>query len=548
MSSFPYRLDKTKPMIKFNNMNSPSKIPLWFSLALYWLLTIGLLFASLETTNDHFGYPIDDTYIHMAIGKHFVNDGSWGVSQFGFSSSTSSPLWTFLISITYMLFGVNALSPFLLAFAAGNSILVLSHSILAKRLSSIHQTLFLLTATLLTPLAMLTLSGMEHLLHALFTILLLFHAATFLENPHDHKHKIVHLCILAALITITRYEGLFLVFSICILLLFQKRIFASLLTGTAGILPVLGYGIFSVSKGWFFLPNSILLKGNSPQLSPDGLSTFLERLFTNFLLAPHILILVAACIGIYIRAKQYDHSLEKEKFKVALLGMTATLHMQFASVGWFYRYDAYLILLTVLVLAGIAGPVLEKNHLPGRSGLVKNVTFLSLGILLAAPLAVRAVFAHGQYPTAVKNIHDQQYQMGIFLRKYYNGSVIAANDIGAINYLADVKTLDLYGLGNLEVLKAKRSDKYDAETVDALATQNKVEIVMIYDSWFPDNRPPAWIEAGKWQIMNNIACDDDTVTIYVTREIYLANAIANLQDFEKNLPDDILQYGLYTEK
>lgn len=535
-------------MIEFNTMSSPSKIPLWFSLALYWLLTIGLLFASLETTNGHFGYPIDDTYIHMAIGKHFANNGSWGVSQFGFSSSTSSPLWTFLISIAYMLFGINALPPFLLAFAAGNLIIIFSYSILTDLPNPFHQTLFLITAVILTPLAMLTLSGMEHLLHACLTILLLFYAAEFLRNSHESENKAARLSLLAGLATITRYEGLFLVFSICLLLLFQKRILPSLLIGMAGIFPIIAYGLFSISKGWFFLPNSILLKGNSPQFSADGLLTFLQRLFTNILLAPHILILMMACVGIFFWAKQHHHPMEREKFKVTLLAMTATLHMQFASVGWFYRYDAYLVLSAVLVLAGITGRLLPNLKPPQNGTLLKHAGLLSIGILLAMPLAIRAVLAHGQYPTAVKNIHDQQYQMGTFLREYYNGSVIAANDIGAVNYLADVKTLDLYGLGNLEVLEAKRSNRYDAEAVHALAAQNGVEIVIIYDSWFPDNRPSSWIEVGKWQIMNNIACDDDTVTFYVIKDEFKTDAVANLRDFGKNLPDDVLQSGLYTKQ
>lgn len=527
-------------------MTLSQKGTLWYSLITYWMLVIFLLLAALENTNGHFGYPIDDTYIHMAIGKHFATDGFWGVSQFGFSSSTSSPLWTFLISVTYMLFGVNALSPFLLAFAAGNLTLVFSHSILGKRLNSLHQTLFLITTVLLTPLAMQTLAGMEHVLHALLTILLLFNAAEFLRNYH--ANKIMRLCLLAGLITITRYEGLFLVFSICSILLLQKRILSSLLIGATGIFPIIAYGILSASKGWFFLPNSVLLKGNSPQLSPDGLFTFFERLFTNVLLAPHIFILILAVVWIYIRAKGSYPLLEKEKFTVTLLVMTAYLHMQFASVGWFYRYDAYLVLSGTLIAAVVSSPVLENFRLPDKRSLLRNVIMISSGILLAMPLTVRAGLAHGQYPTAVKNIHDQQYQMGLLLKKHYDGAVIAANDIGAINYLADVKMLDLYGLSNLEVIKAKRNGSYNAEAIHELATRNNAEIIVIYDSWFPDNRPPAWIEVGQWQITNNIACADDTVTFYVTQDKFKSDAIANLQDFGKNLPDDVRQYGLYTEQ
>ena len=97
----------------YMNNKTDSTFPLWFGLIVYWLLTYILLIAAMNNTHGHFGYPLDDTYIHMAIAKHFVNDGSWGVVQNVFSSSTSSPLWTLLIAITYKIFGVNDWTPFL---------------------------------------------------------------------------------------------------------------------------------------------------------------------------------------------------------------------------------------------------------------------------------------------------------------------------------------------------------------------------------------------------------------------------------------------------
>ncbi len=45
--------------------------------------------------------------------------------------------------------------------------------------------------------------------------------------------------------------------------------------------------------------------------------------------------------------------------------------------------------------------------------------------------------------------------MGLFLNEYYNEDCIAANDIGAINYLADVKCIDLKGLGSKDIAPFK---------------------------------------------------------------------------------------------
>lgn len=544
--------EMTSAMIKSNEtltmMNSKNKSALWFALILYWLLIAVLLIASLINTGGHFGYPIDDTYIHMAIGKHLVRDRFWGVSQFGFSSSTSSPLWTFLIALTYMLFGVNDYSPFLLALIAGAGLVIYTHSLLSTFLSPFRSSIFLAAIIILTPLAMLALSGMEHLLHALFTIILLFNAIELLETKNAGWQKAAWVAVMAGLTTITRYEGLFLVFSICMLLLVQKRWIQSMLIGAAGLLPISAYGFFSISKGWLFFPNSILLKGNTLRLSPEGLTDFFQHLTDNILLASHIFILISACVGIYFWIK-HRHSLsEKDKYLVILFTVTGYLHMQFASVGWFYRHDAYLVPSGLLVIAQIVGPVLENVRPTIQGNLFKNAVYLLIGIFLSMPLVIRAESAHAQYPIAVKNIHDQQYQMGLFMRKYYSGTVIAANDIGEINYLADVNTLDLYGLANLDVAKARQNETYDAGKVRDLALKNKVEIVVIYDSWFKENRPPEWIEIGQWQIANNVACADDLVTFYVTEAAFKSDAISNLQDFSTSLPADVQQFGAYTSR
>jgi len=529
-------------MNKTNNVSS-----LWFGLLLYWGLVLFLLGISIKINNGFFGYPIDDTYIHMAMGKHLIMDGYWGVSQFGFSSSTSYPLWTFLITVSYMVFGVNDYSPFLLALISGTLIIFYSHSILSTKLDAFRIKIYLSTIIIFTPLAMLTLSGMEHLLHALLTIILLFTAIEYLDNFQASRKSTLLIILISAVITITRYEGLFLIFSLCLILLLQRRFVQSILIGAAGLLPIIVYGFFSISKGWMFLPNSVLLKGNSLQLSLEGFLLFFQRLLTNILLAPHIFILLLASIGVFFWAKQRQITSNKEKYLTTLYVMTGYLHMQFASVGWFYRYDAYLVLTGILLIAWIAAQGLKTARSTEQGNLLKNSAFLLLGVLLIMPLTIRAAMSHSQYPTATKNIHDQQSQMALFITKYYGGSVIAANDIGAINYIADVKTLDLFGLASLDVAQAKRNGNYDADTIQELVLDNGVEIIVIYDAWFKDNRPSEWIEVGKWKIANNVVCADDTVTFYVPEESFKSKAVKSLQEFSFFLPNDVEQSGHYTD-
>src|SRR4030042_4674796 len=55
-------------------------------------------FLILGQTGGRFIYNLDDAYIHLAIAKHIVRDGIYGVTPFEFSSSSSSILWPLLLA------------------------------------------------------------------------------------------------------------------------------------------------------------------------------------------------------------------------------------------------------------------------------------------------------------------------------------------------------------------------------------------------------------------------------------------------------------------
>src|SRR6185369_6645437 len=106
------------------------RYPLWIALTIYWFSTFILLGQSLKKSGGHFGYPIDDTYIHMAIARHFANNGIWGISQNAFSSSTSSPLWTLLLAAAFKVAGVHEWIPFMICLLFGSAIVFTCHRLL----------------------------------------------------------------------------------------------------------------------------------------------------------------------------------------------------------------------------------------------------------------------------------------------------------------------------------------------------------------------------------------------------------------------------------
>jgi hypothetical protein len=518
--------------------------PLWVTLIIYCLLVFISLAASLIKTRWHFGYPLDDTYIHMAIGKHLAQDGYWGVSQYGFASSTSSPLWTFLIAITQKIFGTNDLIPFVLCLFAGIFVIYYCYCLLQKNLNPMELVFSLLFIVIITPLPILTLLGMEHILHSLFTICLLYSASTYLTiNDFDFR-QLSLILLLAGLVTIIRYEGLFLIFPIVLLFLAKRRFWTALCIGTAGLLPITIYGIFSVAQGWYFFPNSLLLKGKLLALTLPGMVSLLKHLVDNLVLAPHLLVLIAGCITIYLLGKKQRLFGEKEDHLFIIFTLMSFLHLDFASVGWFYRYEAYLVLTGGVIFIDIANQFIKKQ--PAIYLRTLNTSaLLVLGILFVIPLIQRSAQAFIDYPTAVNNIYEQQYQMGLFLREFYSGKTVAANDIGAINYLADIKTLDLFGLGTMDVAIARRNGLYTKDVINKLVSRGNVEIVIIYKRWFDGNIPLGWLEVGSWQISNNIVNGDDKVSFYVPNSALEKEAITNLKNFSIVLPSTVKQSGIY---
>jgi hypothetical protein len=522
------------------------QFPLWFTLTIYWLITFALLGNAIAQTHGHFGYPLDDTYIHMAIAKHLVVNGYWGVSQNGFSSSTSSPLWTMLLAIIYKLFGVNDWAPFILSFICGNLTIILCFFWLNKNSTPLRLTIFLLIIMLFIPLPIMAVTGMEHILHGFLTLWLIYHAAYMLSTKEVNSRQLIILLLLSSLITITRYEGLFLIIVISFLFVISKLYSIAILVGVAGFLPLTLYGLYSISQGWYFFPNSILLKGNIPVFSFEGIRSFLLQVPIKLVDAPHILLIIIACLMIYVLGKERKIIRHRERYLIVLFLMITILHMQFASIGWFYRYESYLILVGCVILADMVNLLLPSNQASINKNLNEYyIIGIILSIFLMLPLLLRIGHAIRDYPLAVNNIYEQQYQMGLFLEKYYEGKSVAANDIGAINYLSNIRVLDLYGLGSIDVAKSQRRGEFNINKVAELTKRHDVDIVIIYNSWFKGKIPAEWMEIGKWQIANNVVCGDDTVSFYAPSFSLEAEAITNLKSFSILLPSTVMQSGIY---
>jgi hypothetical protein len=490
----------------------------------------------------------------MAIAKNFVQYGVWGVTKYGFTSTTSSPLWTFLLAMTYFIFGINEMAPLILNILFGTLLLIISHLILRKYVpNQLIIFTILLTALFVTPLPTLTFIGMEHILHILLTLCLVYSYIATLSAITRHRGYIL-LMVFALLITMTRFEGIFLIFVICLIFIWQKQVLYSGILGIMGLLPIIVYGIWSVSMGWYFLPNSIILKGISPILNLKGIAEWISvinlisRIYTNI---PILILLIFSLLLLTYYIKK-GISNDNKKIIIAIFIGTTLLHMQFVRIEWFYRYNAYIIFFGILILSSTIIDLKPKACLQKISW--KNSKLYLVGLILIAiisfPFAKRAFTAIQLTPQATNNIYEQQYQMGRFLAKFYRGDAVAVNDIGAVSYMTNIQILDLWGLGNLELAKLKMNKGYNTEQIYNSAKKMGVTISIVYDEWFDycGGIPSQWIKIGQWKVSNNVVLGENTVSIYAVNAAATDQLISNLKSFKTDMPKDIIQSGKYMEQ
>lgn len=504
-------------------------IILILGLLIFYNITVVTSFAG------RFIYPLDDAYIHLSMAKNFAEFSVWGITQYEFSSTTSSPLFTFLLAILIKVFGNWEYIPLVANSIAGLFLIWISHNYL-KKFSNTTYAVFLSAIVLLMPLHLMIMTGMEHVFHTLIMILVLLAFKKYIE--HETPRGFSNLALLSILATGFRYESLFFIFFMCVYLFFIKReYFQSIALGLFAITPVLIYGWISVDHGSFFLPNSLILKGNTN----DGIIGFLTRVAGNAYRGISVLILILILlIQIFIKTKSQNLFVDKIKNNgipiVVFCGFA--VHLLFANFGWLIRYEAYLVVVILFTIAPFADEVFQKK-------IGNQILKFAMVILLLITFSIRFVPMLKHQPTASKNIFDQQIQLADFLHKYYRNAKVVANDIGAITYFNNIHLLDTYGLGSIEVAKLRKEDhgeftdnkKLQAYIYNTAKLQH-FEVALVFDEWV--KMPDYFAKVGTLTIQDNYMSGGTTVSFYSIKKENTEKLRNQLVEFSKETPKDVI--------
>lgn len=511
--------------------------PLPAALLLFWLILALLFVLSLRACEGRQVYALDDAYIHLELARNLTLHGSWGLEPGVFAGVSSSLFWPLLLAPAFLFPDYSHLAPLLLNIIFASLLLAFfDRGLRGAGASAPRRYMALLVLIFLAPLPSLVFSGMEHLLQALLALLLLNLVVEDLRREDERPLLIIRgvtLALCACLLTATRFEGLFLTLPLALLFLIRGRPWRALELAAASMLPLVVYGFGSHLQGALWLPNSIAVKGKGLDLSASGawldsVSTPLRAHLSHpqspfivhvLILIPLLLLLVplwgggrGAEAGAVVSPQA--ERLARGRLVALPLALALIAQLVFAGVGWFFRYETWLLVAALFVLLAWLPGARWRPAFSGRP--VGQGLILLLLILLGGSLLLRGVVAMGRIVPAMRNIYEQPVQASLFLQKHYPDRAAIVGDLGAASFLSGGVRLDLMGLSHADVAVARRVGTLDAAMVDSLAGALNAPVALLHERVFGGLLPTDWVKAGDWIVGHNVVLGGDTLSFYST--------------------------------
>jgi hypothetical protein len=473
-------------------------------LSVYLTATLAMIMAA----GWPLAYPLDDSYIHLAVARTLAISGVWGAQPTDPAAASSSPLWSLLLAGIHCAWPAAWIRtfvwmPLLLNLLAGVVVLGLWHRLLA---GVAWRWVCMLLLWFAVPLSAMSLIGMEHVLHVLLATALTVAGAHVIADDAEASPGWVLLTVLALLAVAVRYESLFIVVPLVVLCMLRHRLVAAAALGFGAVIPVLGFGALWIAQGGWLLPNPIMLKGlNRGEFSDTG-TGFLGRAASNFInnlgheCAP-MLVALTVMLAVLVATECWRCvSVWRWRILLGAIAAAATLlHLAFASIGWLYRYEAYLV-----ALSGLASILLFNALLTDRHRRLAFAGSLALFVALVSPRAVGALIG------TIEAVDDRRLEHLLpaeFIQRFYAGRTVVANDLGAAAYFGGARILDMAGLGNNEPVRLRRRPEgYDTLALRHWAEAEGAAIAILQVCWYEVYRrlPPEWTLVAVWRLPREV--------------------------------------------
>ena len=448
------------------------------------------------------GFPLDDAWIHLTYARNLAQHGEWAFRLGERSAGSTSPLWTVLLSIGFLLH----LAPYVWTFFLGwvvLSLLGIQAENIARRSIELYKPrlpwvgLFFVLAWHLTWSAV---SGMETLLHGFLVLVVL---GALLEG----SRRYLTLGLLAGLSIWVRPDGLTLLGPI----LFTAFLTESSWSARAQAISktLIGFGtlfflylLFNLALSGNPMPNTFYAKQAEYQMF--WLSKSLLERITAYLwpiLASPFIVLVPGMILWFIKII-HTKNWGAISGVIWLIGYIGIYFTRLPA----YQHGRYIIpALPILYLWGMLGLVGFVTS-PNAN---KRIVFL-WQVLTGVLCLVFGFIAARQNAYDVYLIESEMVVTAQWVEQNVPpDALLAVHDIGALGYHVENPILDLAGLITPEIVAFIRDEDRLAEYLDA----NSVDYLIVFMSEYPQltsQRTPLFV-AG---------LEDDPVGIENDMQVY----------------------------
>ena len=492
----------------------------------------GLVAYTMSVQDGVFTYALDDAAIHLTLARNLVHHGTFGIVPGTYQSASSSPIWEVLLGPLLLLTGDAEWTPLVLnVIAAGWALWTFSRLPLLQRLAAEGLGRVAVVALPLgLGLVPLALSGMEHTLHLAVTVQVL---ALLVDRLREEAVRAyVPMALLIAFGTLVRFETGFLAVAVAIVLVAvpvgepaRRRLGAAAMLVAAAVVPVAGFAIMNRAFGQYALPNSVVAKTPIGQkgLPIPTLAEFVDKLLSDPVLVIALLIGVAVLV---LRARPRPRDLVT-LVPLTVMLLTTGAHVLFAEIGWFERYQAYLIAGLLFGVLTAIGPITSAD---GRR---RAALLLAAACVLRVPLLVNT-------PIATNNVYETEHHLGQFLRDNYPGEGVAVNDIGYVSWMHEGDVVDMVGLASYDMLKARKDGALSRAQTGAVLDAHGVRVMAVHDEFFDGIVPVGWPAAGRWCLTTRrLAVSSACVTFYAPAGAEHDRLRAALRAYAPRLPPSI---------
>ncbi|MCP4542621.1 MAG: hypothetical protein GY832_36325 [Chloroflexi bacterium] len=503
------------------------------SLLLVGCLTLGIFATNAYSfTNGQGGVPLDDAWIHFQFARNLAQGDGLSFNPGEPTSGSTSPLWTLLLTVIYLMGGDFPIAGQLLSGACFLATLAATYA-LSKRLTDDGWVAWL-AGIVVAVNGRMVWAGLSALETCLFAALSLLAINAHLDDRAACRYRL-RTAALFGLAALSRPEG-YLLFLLSLanyiwnnlhithhipramrhisrLAIFITRItyhISSIFLPTALFaVIVFPYLIFSLRTSGHLLPNTYHAK----TVVAFSFDLDFVSVAARYLILDNPLMLPLYVLGIGMLLQ-----------RATLLSLwSAGLPLVYAFLvdyTMLYQHGRYLMpLISCNVIVSVVG-LLEARRLARKRGWrwrgSPAILAVLVSLLIIAGTAWRLPTMVNLYAWNVDNINQMHVALGRWAAENTPpGATLALNDIGAIAYFSERPVIDLAGLITPEVVPILHSPNRDALLVNFMAERD-VAYAIILPDWFPDlaARDDVLKEVHRVTLERNTIVGGETMVVY----------------------------------